>query len=269
MRPMRLLLTNHRRLSALRPCAPAQRGVSLVELAIGLLILSLIIGGLLVPLANQVEQTRVSQTQRQLEEIREALIGFALANGRLPCPATVASNGAESPLGGGICTAPFDGFVPAATLGLSQVDEQGYAIDSWGSRNNRIRYAVTIGSASAFTTPGLIRATGMSVLQPNLYVCSGGANITGAGNAASCPTAVRLTENAVAVIYSLGSNASTGGTSADESQNPNPNSANNDRAFVSRVRGSVGAGSAEFDDIVTWLSPNILYARMVTAGQLP
>ncbi len=245
------------------------RGVSLVELAIGLLILSLIIGGLLVPLANQVEQSRVTQTQRQLEEIRDALIGFALANGRLPCPASAASNGVESPPGGGACTHPWNGFVPAVTLGLSQVDEQGYAIDAWGLARNRVRYAVTTANASAFTTAGQLRAIGMQALAPDLRVCRSGPGIVGAGAAATCGAGEVLSQTAVAVIHSLGANAATGGISADEIQNPNPNSANNDRAFVSRVRSAPGAAAAEFDDLLTWLSPNILFARMVAAGQLP
>lgn len=56
-----------------------------------------------------------------------------------------------------------------------------------------------------------------------------------------------------------------GGT--DEAANPNPNSANNDQVFVSHPR-SAAAGN-EFDDIVVWLSPDVLYNRMVAAGQLP
>jgi len=242
--------------------------VSLVELAIGLLILSLIIGGLLVPLATQVEQSRVSQTQRDLEETREALVGFALANGRLPCPASNASNGVESPVGGGACTNPYNGFVPAVTLGLSQVDAQGYAVDAWGLLQNRVRYAVSPGSGNAFTTAGQMRLIGMSALGPDLQVCATGSGAT----VTACAAGATLANNAVAVVYSVGPNAASGGgTSIDEAQNPNPHptSSNNDRVFVSRVRSNPGAAGAEFDDLVTWLSPNVLYARMVSAGQLP
>jgi enoyl-CoA hydratase/carnithine racemase len=137
-------------------------GVTLVELAVGLLILSLIIGGLLVPLASQVEQRRVGQTRQQLEEIREALLGFVLANGRLPCPASAVSSGVESPAGGGACSHPWNGFVPAVTLSLSQVDEIGFAIDAWGLAQGRVRYAVTTANSHAFTTAGRMRAIGMA-----------------------------------------------------------------------------------------------------------
>jgi hypothetical protein len=39
--------------------------------------------------------------------------------------------------------------------------------------------------------------------------------------------------------------------------------------FVSRVRSDPGSTGGEFDDLVTWLSENVLYNRMVAAGQLP
>jgi type II secretory pathway pseudopilin PulG len=243
--------------------------MSLVELAVGLLILSLIIGGGLVPLASQVEQRRVAQTRQQLEEIREALVGFALANGRLPCPASATSSGIESPAGGGACTHPWNGFVPAVTLGLSRVDELGFALDAWGLAQGRVRYAITTANGHAFTRAGQMRAIGMAGLAPDLRVCRSGAGITGAGSTAHCGAGALLSQNAVVVIYSLGANAATGGISQDEAQNPNPNSANNDRAFVSRLPAAPGAAAAEFDDLLTWLSPNLLYSRLVMAGQLP
>lgn len=63
------------------------RGFTLTEIAVAVAILALLLGGLLIPLSTQVELARVRETQRQLEAIREALIGYAVANGRLPCPA--------------------------------------------------------------------------------------------------------------------------------------------------------------------------------------
>jgi hypothetical protein len=66
-----------------------------------------------------------------------------------------------------------------------------------------------------------------------------------------------------AVIYSTGKNGASGGTSADEAENPNPNSADNNRVFVSHDF------TPTFDDMVIWISPNILFNRMVAAGKLP
>ena len=240
------------------------RGFSLIELAVALVVIALLLGSILVPLTTQIGQRRTTDTQKALEDIKEALIGFALAQRRLPCPASAASNGVESPDGGGACTNPYNGFVPAATLGLASTDAQGYAIDAWGAR---IRYAVSSANTNAFTTSNGMRSVGLTALAPDLWVCPSGAGIT----AADCGGAANpyLANSAVAVIYSLGPNWATGGTSSGESANPNPNSVNNDRVFVFRVRADPGTAGGEFDDIVTWLSPNILYSRMVAAGQLP
>jgi hypothetical protein len=78
-----------------------------------------------------------------------------------------------------------------------------------------------------------------------------------------------LTANAPAVIYSLGKNAISGGTGSDEAENPNPNSADNDKIFVSHSPSASGAVGGEFDDLVTWMSANILLGRLVAAGKLP
>ena len=70
----------------------ASHGFTLVELAISIFIIALLLGSILVPLATQVEQRQVSETQKKQDEIKEALIGFALANAYLPCPAVSAAN---------------------------------------------------------------------------------------------------------------------------------------------------------------------------------
>jgi len=115
------------------------RGFTLVEMAIVLLIMGLLLGGGLTVLSAQIEQQRINDTQRQLEQAREALIGFALANGRLPCPASatipagVALAGQEpTPVLAAGC-ANAAGVLPWATLGVSETD-------AWG---RRFTYRVT------------------------------------------------------------------------------------------------------------------------------
>src|SRR6185295_584121 len=71
------------------------RGFTLIEMAVAVFVIALLLGSILVPLTTQVEQRKISDTQRLLDETREALIGFAAANGRLPRPAVSSSNGAE------------------------------------------------------------------------------------------------------------------------------------------------------------------------------
>lgn len=235
-----------------------ENGFSLLEMAIVLAIVGLLLAGLLPTLSGQMDQQRRNETEDQLDEVKEALIGYALINGRLPCPASSSSSGTESfAVGGsasnGNCSNFNNGFLPAMTLGLSQTDSEGFAIDPWG---RRIRYAVTSADSNAFTKTSGISSTGISALSPNLVVCS-----TASTNSSDCSASTqRLTTTAPAIIYSTGAKLGTG---ADESENPNPNNTENDRVFVNHTP------NGDFDDIVVWLSNNVLINRMVAAGKLP
>jgi len=240
-----------------------KEGFTLVEIAIVLLIVGLLLGGLLPTISVQIERQRTSDTTKQLNEIKEALIGFAITNGRLPCPASTTSNGAEDPAGGGNCASFLDGFVPAATLGLTGTDSSGYAIDAWG---NRIRYAATSWDNASpavtdvYTTTSGMKTATISNLSPDLLVCSTSTGISGT----SC-NGNSLTSNGVpAIIFSTGKNGATGGAGNDEAANLDGN-----RTFVSHVPAPSSATNGEFDDLVTWISPNVLVNRMVAAGQLP
>lgn len=241
-------------------------GFTLLEMAVVLMIVGLLLGGLLVPLSAQMDQRNNSDTQKILSEIKEALIGYAIVNGRLPCPASSTSFGAESPLGGGNCTNFYDGFVPAATLGLSgTTDSTGVLIDSWG---NPIHYAVTAWSSTTpavtnvFTTVGGMSTIGISNLSPNLLVCSTATGISGS----SCGTSSSLTATpgVPVVIFSTGKNGAQGIMGIDESSNLDGNA-----IFVSHTSTPSGAPNGYFDDIIIWISPNVLINRMVAAGKLP
>ena len=100
-------------------------------------ILTLLLSGLALPLASQLQMRRGEETRRALDEARDALLGFAAAHGRLPCPASESSAGEESFAAGGDasngnCSNFYDGFLPGATLGLSPLDMQGFVRDAWG-----------------------------------------------------------------------------------------------------------------------------------------
>ena len=71
-----------------------------------------------------------------------------------------------------------------------------------------------------------------------------------------------LANNAVATVYSRGRNGAAAPASTDEQANGNA-----DRLFVSHT--PTPAGANDFDDLVTWISPNILYNRLIAAGRLP
>lgn len=227
------------------------KGFTLVEMAVVLVIMGLLIAGLLGPLSAQMDQHNNAQTQKSLEESKESLIGYAIINSRLPCPASSTSNGIEDPVGGGVCTHPYDGFLPAATLGIMPTDSNGYALDGWGgSESNRIRYAVTTVNSNAFTT-----AINSLTLTPDLRVCASGTGINVTACNAGLPT---LASSAVAVIFSLGKNSAIGGISTDEAPN-----VDNNKTFVSHEF------TQTFDDQVTWISYPIIVNSLVNAGKLP
>jgi prepilin-type N-terminal cleavage/methylation domain-containing protein len=239
------------------------RGFSLIELAIATFVIALLLGSLLVPLATQVEQRQVSDTEKNLQEIREALIGFALSNGYLPCPDKVTGAGAGTANDGvedvnaGTCVATSDGNLPWVTLGVG-------ASDVWG---NRYRYQVSAAFAQRSPAAG---GTFSLSSAATINVCT----------SSGCPSAsTRLTgtspDGAVAIVISLGKNGYSAINASTGTANPAPTSADeNDNAagpsnFVSRTRAAAGASGGEFDDVVIWISRHVLFNRMVVAGKLP
>lgn len=227
-------------------------GFTLIEIAMAVFVITLLLSSILVPLGTQINQRKTSDTQKALNEIKESLIGFALVNGYLPCPAESATNGEEDRTGPDCTGGKRQGLLPWATLGTPKTD-------SWG---NIFRYSVTPAFASSaspfsFSTPtditvqtrtatGIVNVTNLNGVPA--VVLSHGKNGYGAfndqGDALAPPPASHL----------------------DESIN-----ATNATTFVSRVTQEAGAAGTggEFDDIVVWLSPNILFNRMVAAGRLP
>lgn len=246
------------------PSPRRQYGFTLAEMAIVMVVVMVLLGGMIATLTGQMDTRNQTQTEQTLADIREALLGFAASQGRLPCPAAPGATGIEAPAGGGTCTNAWNGFVPGITLGIGPTDAQGYVLDAW---NQRIHYAITTAQSNAFTTtPGAagsnvgMRGRGISNLTPDLNVCAIGTGVT----TADCGTATTLTARAVAVLISTGRNWATGGGSADEAKN-----LDNDVVFVSHTPTVASNTSAEFDDPVTWISPYVLYNRMLSAGQLP
>jgi prepilin-type N-terminal cleavage/methylation domain-containing protein len=231
----------------------SSHGFTLIEIAVAVFIIALVMGSILVPLTTQVESRQVSDTQKNLDEIRDALIGFAVANGYLPCPDTD-TDGSEN-LTGSNCTSA-EGNFPHSTLGVN-------GVDVWG---NRLRYRVD----TDFTN----RATLFTLQsEANLEVCTTSTCSTALPEQVLITPGATFPRNgAVAVVLSHGKNGS-GATNPLGVTNSAPPSANelentdNDSRFVSRPHGSGTFG--EFDDVVTWVGKSLLFNRMVAAGKLP
>jgi prepilin-type N-terminal cleavage/methylation domain-containing protein len=242
-----------------------QSGFTLIELAVVLMIVGLLLGGLLVPLTTQMEQRNIADTQKSLSEIKEAIIGYALANGRLPCPATAtiatgstnAGIAMTSGSGSSLVCSNASGVVPWATLGVNETD-------AWG---NRFTYRVTpdfadgIGSSSyggctpsptpTLATFGLCSVGNLDVLSAK----SGGTTIAG-----SVPAVIISHGKNGAGAYTQQGTQIAVGSDNDEKENSDGSS---NTKYVSHTL------TPTFDDLVVWISPNILMNRMVAAGKLP
>ena len=232
------------------------RGFTLVELAMVLFVVSLLLGGLLVPLATQIEARQRSDAEEQLERIREALIGFAIINGRFPCHTTTtdpasASYGEENlPCD----TLTTDGILPWKTLGLNN------GLDPWGVQRTaptdawtgHWRYRARINFISQFTLNTPVDAPPSPA--DKLCVFDTDGNLL-----------VSVSETPVVIVYSTGANKTAEGLNATyEATSTSTNCVTN-----TPITYQGGAASANFNDITIWLTRPLLFNRMVSAGVLP
>ena len=168
-----------------------QDGFSLVELAMVLLIVGLLLGGLVPTISSQIEQQRTNETRKQLEEIKQALTGFVVVNGRLPCADTNSNGEEDSP-----CTtaATAEGLLPWKSLGVAQQDAWQQEWRYRAHRNFSQSFTLTTDFTTGFTD--------------NLIVQN---------NAGTALTSAA--ERPIAIVYSLGENLVADGQNASDSYN--------------------------------------------------
>ncbi len=237
------------------------QGFSLVEMAMVIVVLTIILAVIAQPVANQIETRRVVDTQKKLEDVKEAIYGFTLVNGRLPRPAVSATDGSE------IATCATEtgctGFIPWSALGVDKAD-------AWGTT---IRYSATPAMANGSF---MLSTTGTKDV------------VTRNGAAAAA-----LATNVAAVVWSHGKrnfgtdaqsnatrpNIATGNT--DEIHNntlpaitfsptiPLVTGAGGTAVFSRLPADNAAPAGGEFDDLVSWIPTSILMGKMVQAGKLP
>ena len=222
-------------------------GFTLVEMAIVLAIVALLLGSLLPTISGQIEQQRRNETRKQMDEIKEALTGYAIINGTLPCPTTTTDPvNANYGVADTTCSAnaAADGYLPWKTLGVAETD-------AWGSKRSSAgdpwtgywRYRVDRNFNTTITmSTGFCTGTNDCLLIKD----NNGNNLT------ETPA---TKEHPVAIVFSTGKNITADGQNASFEATSG--------IYQSDVP------SSTFDDIMIWIARPQLFNRMVMAGKLP
>ncbi|MDO9227221.1 MAG: type II secretion system protein [Pseudomonadota bacterium] len=225
------------------PRAFRTKGFTLVELAIVLFVITLLLGGMLTPLSQQIAERQNSETRHTLEAARTALAGYALSHRDsldrpyLPCPDQAGGDGIEDRLADGRCAVVVGGL-PWHTLGVAETD-------AWG---NRLGYAISPDFADA--NHGIVHNPAPA---SQIELCR--------DTLCAKPQAV------VAVVLSHGRNGLGARNSMGNANLPPVSAserANADGAarFIMRPPAAADRAEGEFDDIVHWISPAWLLGRL-------
>ena len=260
-----------------------QRGFSLIEIALVLVIIGLALGGIVAALGPQLDNKKVRDTQERIKLATEAITAFAIVNRRLPCPASAASNGDEVVIGVlGQCANFNNGFVPARTLGLDERGANGTMQDAWGFG---IRYSVTrvtyTGAGNApvsfncgatcypFTQlDGIKNAYYLNgaatppqpVVAQLQQVCASATGIT----ATTCGVApANLVVQPAFLVWSTARNGAElpAGAGADEAANLDGNT-----VYVIHPRTEPTATNGAFDDILQWQTVATVFLNFTNLG---
>lgn len=267
------------------------RGFTLIEMAIVLVIITILIGGLAMPLSAQIQARRIAETRQTLQEAREATMGYAMSH-TIPNKCTCSYDGAGD-LASSTCVLPAPPWCPATGIpnqsstetyirhylpcpdtdnppdgkenrigtscagpsGLLPWVDLGIAPqDAWG---NRLHYAVISQVADAST--GFSAST---TLPDPIVICT-----THTCNKLSPDVA----GNVVFVLVSHGPNGwganNINGTTLaaptglDERENLDGN-----LIYISRSPTKPDAASGEFDDLAVWVSLAYLVNHICPTG---
>lgn len=239
------------------------RGFTLVELTIVMVIVALLLGGLLVPLSAQQDVRQLAETEKQLTETRDALVGYAQINGRLPCPSSD-QNGKENRDAVTLqCARPY-GFLPWVELGVRPADPWGrllsYRVSSAFSQSG------TNGTYPVLTTAA---AAQLQILGRNPD--NSQSELT---NGAPLEVVFVILSHGKNGYHGINTDGSVGPTdigitNPDEDTNRDAVTTIGTTRFISRTftpssTPTIGA----FDDQLLWVPRSVLINRLITAGKI-
>ncbi|MDG4811704.1 prepilin-type N-terminal cleavage/methylation domain-containing protein [Hydrogenovibrio sp. 3SP14C1] len=265
-------------------------GFTLIEMALVLVIVSLLIIGSIVTLKSQNEQVRYVDSRQFLSQIKLALLSFNGVNSYLPCP-DIDRDGVEDRAVNGACTGK-EGTVPYRDIGLRLADvrdgfsnlvryvvnEEATVIESMQDAGHSASYfcnaVCSAGSASAgvlpvfqLTTPPVAGNAGLG----NYNVCSEEASL--------CNNSAQMAYESLSVILVAANKR--GGINCNERGNPEVENCDGDALFWQGSFAEMPAVSGFFDDEISGLSgyeikshflkthPNALFDSSLGGGTPP
>lgn len=240
-----------------------ENGFTLIEMALVLMIVSLLIVGSVMVLKSQNDQVNYTDSRQYLSQIKQALLSFNDVNSYLPCP-DVDRDGLEDRAISGAC-AGAEGTVPYRDIGLRLSGvRDGFS--------NLVHYAVNQGvtviatmqdathSASYFCnrtcSQGAVSAGALPVFQLTTPPVAGDA---GQGNydvcseeVSSCNNSSQMAYESLSVVLVAGNQR--GGVNCNERGNPESENCDGDALFWQGSFAEMPSVSGFFDDTVSGLS---------------
>ncbi len=220
------------------------QGFTLIEMAVVLVIMGILVGGLLTSFSKRTDQQRIELTQRRLDKIKEALLGYAVTYGRLPCPAENLNGTEATRTVSNVCDTydNVDSYLPWVTLGVEQADAWGrpfrYRVDGAFSDNKIVTFATERGLQ---VTDRLGKE--LNISDDATYL-----------------------SNIVAIVFSCGKNGRPDeDNDADGTLNTDAVCQNLANAPKDYYVQDVYVEN-QFDDILVWLPKSLLINRLVASG---
>ncbi len=247
----------------------SQRGFTLIEMAMVMIVVGLMVGGGLFALAPVIDKARVNQTNATLDQVESALELFVIRNQRLPCPADGAQINTSGTYGVENCglATEANAVIPWKTMGL----DESYSIDGWGTR---LSYwpSGTLGIGSSLTAAPDMERTGGTNYPSGTYL-----TVTDVVSKQTVTSTTSGADRAAYVLVSHGKSQLYGWSKTgkqvlpDNSLNLTNKQCNNNPAGCALGTGTSFASGGPigpyppqtntptyFDDLVRWRSPAMM-----------
>jgi prepilin-type N-terminal cleavage/methylation domain-containing protein len=234
-----------------RPVFRRESGFSLIELAVVLIILSVLLAIGLSALNAQITKQAYEETFARRDIIKQSMITYLRLNKRLPCPSNPAQNGLEAVDAGGNCNAGVVavdnfGIIPWRTLGL----DPEVALDGWDSY---FSYMVSDAAGQNWTAnTGITAGTSGALIRRTTDVTAPPATLDTAGFAVA--------------LISHGPNALGGFTAALTPGVPAVNAEETMNAGDTADTFREDVPTPTFDDIVLSLTADELRSQLIQDG---